>query len=170
MQKYFLSTNEKKILSPNCSQRPHSWRQLRGHFSTAQLRLGDNHVVNQYHTVALSSTLGVNLYLGICLSNQVLLGFVDECVLLPFTLLERGGNGTISVFVNTDLEPAVTGLGGLTPGCDCEGLGGGANGCGLLDKGQEVLSHGYLTRGWVLVWGFLEGMNEDKKEEGNTYR
>ncbi|KAF7910374.1 hypothetical protein EAE99_011290 [Botrytis elliptica] len=109
---------KKKSLSVNHPQSPHSWRQLWCHFSRAQLCLGDDHIVNQYHTIALSSTLGINLYLGICLANQVLLGFVDECVLLPFTLLERGGNGAITIFVNTDLEPAVAGLGSLTPGCD----------------------------------------------------
>ncbi|KAF7911660.1 uncharacterized protein EAE98_011924 [Botrytis deweyae] len=109
---------KKKSLSVNHPQSPHSWRQLWRHFSRAQLCLGDDHIVNQYHTIALSSTLGIDLYLGICLANQVLLGFVDECVLLPFTLLERGGNGTITIFVNTDLEPAVAGLGSLTPGCD----------------------------------------------------
>lgn len=38
------------------------------------------------------------------------------------------------------------GFSGLTPSDYGEGLGGGTDGGVLLNEGQEILGHGYLTR------------------------
>lgn len=126
-------------------QSTHPGRKLRNRFSSRQPRPSDNHIINQDHTITFASALGVDLNLGIGLANQVLSWLVDELVLLPFALLQGCGGGTVAIFVDADLEVTVVGFGGLAPRSYGEGFSGGADGCGLLDEGEEVLGHGYLA-------------------------